>query len=100
MLRTPRRGRATPMELGPGQRPHELVASCDPELWIDPVKVRGNRAVRHVKLLADLAVREALGSEVRDLEFLRCQVVAGDGVAPPARFTRCAQLASRLFSES
>ena len=74
------------IELCPRQHLRELVASGNPELRVDPVEVRADRAVGEVELLADLAVREALGGEVRDLEFLRGQMVAGGGVAAPARF--------------
>jgi hypothetical protein len=41
--------------------------------------------VGEVELLADFAVGEAFGGEVGDLEFLRGELVAGGGVAAPAR---------------
>ena len=57
------------------------------ELREDAVEVRADRAVGEAELLADLAVGEAFGGEVSDLEFLRRGLVAGGGVAPPARLS-------------
>ena len=77
---------ARPWECGNGERRGEFAARGDAELGEDAVEVRADRAVRDVELLSDLAVGEAFGGEVSDLEFLRGQLVAGGEVAPPARF--------------
>jgi hypothetical protein len=44
-------------------------------------------AVREVEPLADLAVGEAFGGELRDLELLGGQLVASLGVSAPARLS-------------
>src|SRR6266568_2818112 len=59
----------------------ELGARGDAEFWEEPVEVRGDGAVGEVELLADLAVGEAGGCHLGDLEFLRCELVARVGCA-------------------
>src|SRR4051794_31580202 len=69
----------------------QLGAPGDAELREDPVQVRADRTVRDVELLCDLAVREALGGELRDLELLCGELVAGGGIAATARLAGCAE---------
>ena len=53
------------------QQRAQLAARGDPELREDPVQVRADRAVREVQRLADVAVRQALRRQLRDLQLLR-----------------------------
>ena len=66
-------------QLGPGG---------DAELGEDPVEVGAHGAMGQVEPLADLAVGQALGRELRDVQLVRGQLVAG------------VRTAARIFSKS
>src|SRR5690242_20459668 len=65
------------------QRGAQLSPGCDPKLREHAVQVRADRAVREVKALADVAIREPLRRELRDLQLLRGQLIAGLGRPAP-----------------
>ncbi len=54
-----------------------------------------DRSVRDEELKPDLAIAEAIGSHLSDLELLRGELVARLGDAAAARFPRCAQFLPR-----
>src|SRR3712207_5591333 len=70
----------------------QLAARGDAELGEDVVEVRADGAVRHVELLADLAVGEPRGGHARDLQLLGRQLVYRAALARAARDTGAAQL--------
>src|SRR5215472_14241298 len=74
-LRPRRTSSASPRDGTAVNRPEnsfvELIPGGDTELREDPVEVKPDGAVREVELLADLPVREPLGSQLGDGEFLR-----------------------------
>jgi hypothetical protein len=47
-----------------------------------PLEVRADCAVREVQALADLAVGQDFGGELRDLQLLGGELVPGGGIAP------------------
>ena len=67
----------------------QLPAGGDPELREHAVKVGADRAVREEELLNDLAVRQAPGRELSDLQLLGGQLVARLGDSAPAALARC-----------
>src|SRR4051812_22209223 len=69
-----------------------------PSLGNTRVQVRADGAMREVEPPADLAVGESLGGELRDLELLRREVVAGLRDPAPAPFAGRAQLTPRLLA--
>src|SRR5215212_6773630 len=69
-----------------------LAARGDAELGEDAIEVRADGAVRHVELLADLAVGEPRGGHAGDLQLLRRQLVHRAALAWAAGDTGAAQL--------
>src|SRR4029453_7911522 len=57
-----------------------------------PVQVRPDRAVRKEESIADLAIGQPLGRQLRDLELLRGQAIARVGRAGPDRLAGGTQL--------
>jgi hypothetical protein len=64
----------------------ELGAAGDAEFGVDAVEVGFDGAVGEVEALADVAVGQALGGELDDLEFLGGELVDGGGGAAAAGF--------------
>src|SRR5262245_19478623 len=82
------------------ERVTDLSARRDAELREEPVQVRAHRPVGEIEPLADLAVREALGRQLRDLELLRAQLGPRLGNAAARTLAGGAQLATRALREA
>src|SRR5262245_691110 len=76
----------------------QLGACRNAELGEDVVEVRPDRAMGEEELLADLAVGEALGGELGDLQFLGCEPVPPVRLMLLAALPGGAQLLARAFA--
>src|SRR5215211_3854278 len=93
-------GRLGSRGCGGGQDAGELRARADAELREHPIEVRAHRAGREVEPLADLAVAQSAGGELRDLQLLRGQVISRIGCSADARLSRGTQLLTRGLSQA
>ena len=79
-------------ELLAGQDGCQLRSRSDAELREDPVQVEADRPMREEELLADVAVGQAVGGKLGDLELLWGELIECIGGSGPARLARGAQL--------
>jgi hypothetical protein len=78
----------------------QLSARCDAKFGKGAVEVGADRAVREVKLLADLSVGESRGSHAGDLELLWRQIVERIAFARVARYASASQFVLRPLDPS
>src|SRR5215475_4204888 len=78
----------------------DLSARRDAELREEPVQVRAHRPVGEIKPLADLAVREAGGRQLCNLELLRAQLDPRLGNATARALAGGTHLATRALGKA
>src|SRR5258708_38214368 len=82
---------------GSGERSLQFGPGGDPELGEDAIQMRADGAVGQIKSLADLAVAQAFGGHLGDLQFLRGELIARLGGPWPTLFPGGTQLLPRTF---
>src|SRR5437870_5598115 len=70
----------------------EIRSRGDPELRKDPVEVRTDRAMGQIQLLTYLTVRQPFCRHLRNLQLLRCELVARVRCASLAALASCTEL--------
>jgi hypothetical protein len=82
------------------ERTTKLHPRRDAQFREEPVQVRAHRPGGEIEPFADVAVREAVGGQLRDLEFLRAQLRPRLRNTMARTLTGRAQLAARAVGEA
>jgi len=89
------RGRSPSLESSDSrQGVSQLCSTRDVELGEDPIQVPPDSAVREEQALSDLAVRQAFGRELSDLELLGGETLSGVGCSANDSLASRSQLLS------